>query len=284
MDAMLRNVKLRKHPRHKCTQGAMAEHYALGSPGGAGGVHHIGLTLRRGAIDGDRSRVLRKGLGRLLFRQDCLRCRILHHVSLALLGVCRVYGHIGRPDLMHGDDSGQKFLHPAHFEGNKIACRYAFFQQPGSNAVGCMLQLPVGEGSLSVHHGNFPRSILCVFQEEVHPSFGGIVFQRLSPGQSDALPHLIFSRQGNIPQGSGRAVKHLPQYGFHRSGKCPHPFLIVDGIGRSGADFVIRAGHIDDEFHIHLACGSWNHRGGIFSVAKIHDHLHRVEVKGSAGL
>ena len=180
MNAVFCNAELRQSPRHKGTQGAVALHHALGLPGGAGGVHHIGASFRRSMVDWFCIGALCHGLCHGLLCQCQSSLRVLQYIGDTLLRICRIDGDVCRPRLVDGNDSGQEFLHPTHFEGHKVARRYALFQKISRDAVGDMLQFPVGEGSFAVNHGGFVGDIPPMLQEEVQPGLLLVVFQCLS--------------------------------------------------------------------------------------------------------
>ena len=100
---------------HKIGQRTLGNHHALGLAGGAGGIDHIGPTVRPspcGQVDSRAVRLQKRHDA--LLRQRQPRPGILHHVGDALQGIFQIDGHVGRAGLVNGQHRCVKFLHPAH--------------------------------------------------------------------------------------------------------------------------------------------------------------------------
>ena len=184
MNALFRDSKINQPPFHIGTQGTVTLHYSLGTSRGAGSINHIGAPLRHCAVNRLCLWIFCYGLRHRVFGQNSPRSRVLQHVSNTVLRICRVNGHIGCPQLFHGNHTGQEFLNTVHAQGYKVALFGSLFPQPGCYAVGHLLQFPVGILSCAVHNGRMFRSFFHLLEEHIHPGFGHIIHIGRPLGQS----------------------------------------------------------------------------------------------------
>ena len=157
------------HARKEIGHVAMFDHHALGPPGRARGIDHIGQIrgtdagLRvfnpgarkaRVGIKADHRRAMRRQLRGKPAVGHHHRAGAVFQIKRGAVGrIGRVHRHIGAPGLLNGQRPHQKVKRAAHMQPHQRSGLHPHADQHMSHLIGAGVQLGIGQRLALEHHG-----------------------------------------------------------------------------------------------------------------------------------
>ena len=162
----------------------MLDHDALGFPGRARSIDHVGQLIGAYAGPVIKCRTVRlrgEDFRSLVLGQHQLCPGIRKHVAHSLLRIIQVDGQISRPRLMDADDRRDECLYATHPDSHKAVVRHAVGAQEGGDCIRSLVQFAVGITAFAVHDRRLLRNAIDVFPKEIQPCLPVVADERLSP-------------------------------------------------------------------------------------------------------
>ena len=256
-------------PSREMPQRAVTLHHALGSPGGTGGIDHIGVSLGTCQVYRLRAGTALHNLCEGRLRQNKPGSAVLQHIPDSALRITAVNGHISHARLHHAKNSGGEFLHPPHPDSRKHILRSLFGKKPDRDGIRQPVQFLISEGTAAVRDRRRLRMRQGSLQKQIHKRFSIFKTAGFSRRKAADFLCLLFREHRNPGGGRLRIAHHLIKHVPDGAAECSQGPLTVQFLTGSDADLVITVIPVDGDGDIAHALLRLNLPDGTLFLTKI---------------